>query len=177
MSMVWIAGQTVGAGGASTITFSSIPQNFTHLQLRIFGRGTTSFSSGLSAYVFLNNDSTGANYVVHGLFGNGSGAFSTAILSSGTLGTQQVFADSSATSGVFGSVIYDFLDYTNTNKNKVSRSIGGWDGNGSGRVMLYSGAYLSTAAINQIQIATDGNLVAGTRADLYGITTSSVTGA
>jgi hypothetical protein len=66
---------------------------------------------------------------------------------------------------------------TNTSKNKVSRSLGGFDTNGAGRVVLYSGLYLSTVAINQIQIATDGNLVAGTRCDLYGITTSQVTGA
>ena len=172
MSMFPIASQTVGSGGASSITFSSIPQNFTHLQVRCFARGTTSFSAGLSQYYFFNNDSTSGNYAWHGFYSDGSGSYSGATSSTNELVAQQVFADSSATSGIFGSTVLDILDYTNTNKYKTARLIGGHDNNGSGRVALYSGLWLSTSAINQLQIQTDGNLIQYSRFDLYGIQTA-----
>ena len=175
--MVWIAGQTVGAGGPGNITFSSIPQTFTHLQIRIFGRGSTSFSQGLSAYVQVNGDGTAANYAVHGLFGNGSSAFSSAVTGAGTFSLQQALADSSAPANVFGVAIFDLLDYTSTTKNKVVRMIGGHDRNDSGRASMGSSVWLSTAAVTQLTVATDGAFTTGTRVDLYGITTSPVTGA
>jgi hypothetical protein len=171
--MHWIAGQTVGSGGGN-ITFTSIPQTFTHLHIRIFGRGTASFTPGLAAYVQFNGDGTAANYNVHQLFGDGSSVATNAYLTAGTLSLPQVLADSSATSGIFGTAIFDILDYTNTNKNKISKASGGWDRNGGGRASVSSGAWLSTAAINQIYVGTDGNLVEGTRVDIYGINSNPI---
>jgi len=170
MTMHWIAGQTVGAGGAGNVVFSSIPQTFTHLQVRIFGRGTTSFTAGLSAYVQVNGDTTAANYTVHGLFGEGATVNPTFSLTAGTYSLQQVLGDSSAVAGTFGAAVFNILDYANTNKNKICKVLGGWDRNGGGRAAIGSGAWLSTAAINQVLVATDGNLVSGTRVDIYGIT-------
>lgn len=177
MSMFHIAGSTIGSGGASGVTFANIPQQYTHLQIKIMGRGTASFSPGLSAYFQLNGDGTAANYAVHGLFGDGSGAYSSAATSAGTMSIQQALADSSTAANIFGVAIFDLLDYTSTTKNKVAKIIGGWDRNGGGRAILQSAVYFSTAAITQIIVGTDGNLVEGTRVDLYGITTSQVTGA
>jgi hypothetical protein len=175
--MFHIAGQTIGAGGSSGVTFSAIPQTFTHLQIRVFGRGTTSFSAGLSAYFQLNGDGTGSNYAVHGLFGDGSSAFSSNATNAGTMSIQQALADSSAGANIFGVAIFDLLDYTNANKNKTARIIGGCDRSGSGRAILQSALYTPTSAITQIIVGTDGNFVQGSRIDLYGINSSSVTGA
>lgn len=178
--MQWIAGTTLGANAAS-INFGSgglgaIPQTFTDLQLRVFSRGTIAFSPGLSLYLQFNTDS-GSNYIIHQLYGDGTSAASQASTPRTNIGPQQVFPDSGATTNVFGLVIADILNYTNINKYKTVKTLGGYDNNGSGRVSFNSGAWMNTAAITSILVSTDGNLLAGTRADLYGITTSQLTGA
>lgn len=175
--MVFIASSGVLTGNTAEINFSSIPATFTHLQVRVFGRGTTSFSDGLTLYTRLNNDS-GSNYADHQVFGNGTAAFSSGGATKTQMDASQVFADSSATANIYGVTIVDILDYANTNKNTTIRTLGGWDGNSTkGRATLASGLWMNTAAVNAIKLLIDGNFVAGTRADLYGITTSSVTGA
>ena len=173
--MVWIAGATPTSG--NQVTFSNIPQTFTHLQIRAFARGTTSFADGLTWYLRLGSDS-GTNYGFHQLFGNGSGAFSAGAASSNNMDASQVFADSSAAANIYGVAITDILDYTNLNKNKTIRTIGGWDGNSTrGRVTVASGHWRNTNAVAVLDCIIDGGWVAGSRIDLYGITTSSVTGA
>jgi len=176
--MVWIAGSTLSS--ANTVSFTSIPQTFKHLQIRVFGR---SQGGGNATFNLQINGDGGANYGYgfHYLLGDGSSA------SSGTTGSASQasiqfpnIASSSETSGVFGNVVIDFLDYTNTSKNKVTRAIGGYDNNGSGKVQITSGLWLSTAAITSLSFASSVSpytFAAGSRADLYGITSSQVTGA
>jgi hypothetical protein len=142
-----IATVSVGSGGASDVTFSSIPSTFKHLQIRYIGRNT---STSLDVYAQLNGD-TGNNYRSHYLTGDGSSA------SAGDIGTQAFWnggytSGSSQSTSVFGAAVIDILDYTNTNKNKVMRTLTGWDNNGSGQVVLYSGLWLNTAAITSIKL-------------------------
>ena len=177
--MVWIAGQTTTAGGF--VDFNNIPQTFTHLQIRMFGASiyTSGGSTGpLDTWIGLNNQSgtSFTNGYNHRLQGDGTSASSTGFAQGNLLNVGFLpfgFADT-----FVGSHIIDILDYTNTNKNKVIRSIGGYDANGSGIVTLYSGLALLTATVSQIRVAQNaGGFRAGNRIDLYGITTSSVTGA
>ena len=175
MTMTWIASATPTSG--NQVTFSGIPQNFTHLQIRAFARGTTSFADGLTWYLRLGSDS-GANYGFHQLFGNGTSPFSSAGTPSNNMDASQVFADSSAAANIYGVAITDILDYTNTNKNKTIRTVGGWDGNsGRGRAVLASGHWRNTNAVTVVDCIIDGGWVAGSRIDLYGISTSDQTGA
>jgi hypothetical protein len=172
--MIWIAGSTVGVGGTANFEFNNIPQNFTHLQLRVFGRSTLNATvDNLSMY--FNND-TGSNYSTHYLSGSGAGSFG----SSGFTSQPRFYIPSlypAATTGQFASSIIDILDYSNTNKNKTVRILTGFDANGSGTIALVSGLWMSTAAITRFNAETSANIIAGSRFDLYGITTSSVTGA
>ena len=169
--MVWIAGQTVGAGGG-TITFSSIPQTFTHLQLRIFAQPYfASVTNGPLALRF--NSDSGANYTRHAVAGDGASAFSY-----GTTGNSAAFIDRfrfAPSGSVFTPAVVDILDYTNTSKNTTVRSIGGYDNNGDGDIRFCSSLWLNTAAISLITIVETLNQ--NSRIDLYGITSSSVTGA
>jgi hypothetical protein len=57
---------------------------------------------------------------------------------------------------MFGALVIDILDYTNTNKNTTIRSLGGYDANGSGYLQLESMLWNNTAAINQIVLGTGG---------------------
>ena len=185
MSMYPIASTTVGSGGSSSITFSSIPQNFTHLQIRAFARTAraTYGDDYLSMQVGNNTVDTGNNYTVHSLYGDGSSATSTATAPYNYLSTGYGFAGAQGASNVFGNAIFDFLDYSNTSKNKTVRMIGGTDVNGTiagygGKVGLSSGVWMNTSAINVITIyGGSANLSQYSRFDLYGITNSPATGA
>jgi hypothetical protein len=162
-----------GAGTART--FSNIPQTFTHLQLRMYLRDTSAANPSDSFLRF--NGDTGSNYAYHYLRGNGSTVTSVGFTSQGYIVTSYVPGSTQLTNN-YGCLIVDILDYTNTNKNTTVRTIGGYDNNGSGIVSLSSGLWLNTAAITSIQAgAAYQSDDTGTRIDLYGISTSSATGA
>jgi len=147
---------TVGAGGQSSITFSAIPQTYTHLQVRIF------MATGNYTNLRFNGDTTTSNYYNHNLSGNGSSASATATASA---------AYSPLSGGTYGYAdIIDILDYANTNKNKVTRSLEGYDNNGSGQVFLNSNLWMSTAAINSITFTAGAtNFGQYSNFSLYGI--------
>jgi hypothetical protein len=137
-----IATTTLNVSAAS-ITFSSIPQGYTHLQVRYTARATVNDNT----YMRFNGD-TGANYSSHYIYGQGSSAASGG-LANGT----SFFVDiltGSATS--YNAAVVDILDYANTNKYKTARTIAGMDLNGSGNVWLVSGNWRNTAAITSITL-------------------------
>jgi len=146
-----IATTTVGSGGTSTITFSSIPSTYKHLQIRMTSRGTT--SSGFGIDIRFNNDSGGNYGPSHYLEGTGTAAISGKAIS-GTPTLIEIYSqpNSGNTASVFGGYVMDVLDYANTNKYKTLRGLGGFDANGSGLIDLDSGLWLSTSAINRIDI-------------------------
>jgi hypothetical protein len=85
---------------------------------------------------------------------------------SGSLGYIPVTADTN----IFGTAVFDLLDYTNTSKYKTTRSLTGHDKNGSGLIVLYSGLWLNTAAVTSITVLPNtGNFNQYTSAALYGI--------
>jgi hypothetical protein len=150
-----IATATVGSGGVSSVTFSSIPSTYTHLQIR--GTVRTNHSGGTDGdYLKLRfNSDTGANYTSHLLLGNGSSATSAAYTSQNEIWIQRVGATGLA-SNIFGVFVCDLLDYANTNKNKVTRNLGGYDANGSGRIDLDSGLWVNTSAVSTITLTSGG---------------------
>lgn len=160
-----IATTTVGSGGASSITFSAIPATYTHLQIRGIGRN----SSTNDSIRFRLNSDTAANYTRHLLYGTGASAVAAAGTGATSLGIAN-FPTSSTTASVFGAAVIDILDYTNTNKYKTTRTIAGFDANGSGNIFLYSGLWLSTSAITSITLLWDANNFAEySTVALYGI--------
>ena len=61
---------TVGGGGSASVSFTSIPATYTHLQVRAIVR-TTSASNPNLAYK-LNNDTSNSNYRYHQIIGTGA---------------------------------------------------------------------------------------------------------
>jgi len=170
--MTALATVLVGAGGASSILFSSIPSGYSHLQIRAISR-TTAAATNSSWAVSFNSDTTGANYISHLLYGDGSSAGSTSVSgSNGSVYTSNI-AGANAISGVFAASILDILDYSNTNKYKTSRLLTGWDNNGTGSPAGYaefdSGLWMSTAAITSITIVTNNNFAQYSTFVLYGV--------
>jgi hypothetical protein len=155
-----LATVTVPSGGVSSVTFAGIPSGYKHLQLRTFHQSTGSAES----HMRFNND-TGNNYKIHFLYGDGGSAVG------GTGGTTNAvsFNYSGGSGSVFGSSVTDVLDYNNANKNKTTRSLGGYDANGSGLEILYSGLWMNTAAITSITLyPVSGNFAEFSSFALFG---------
>jgi hypothetical protein len=144
-----IASTTAGAGGIVTVSFTSIPSTYKHLQIRAISR--TSNATALDDTNIRFNSDSGTNYRAHQLRGNGASA-TAADLGAFTSATVFAVPGTSALSGVFAGGIIDILDYTNTNKYTTVRAISGYDENGAGNVFLRSALWLNTAAITQIDI-------------------------
>jgi len=158
-----IATTTLSTTTAS-VTFSAIPATYTHLQLRITARSTGS----LDVIYRLNGDTTAANYRTHLLYGNGTSA------TSGTIANEAYITDIASTSTIadaFGVAVVDFLDYANTNKYKVTRSLGGFDMNGAtGYILLISSLWQNTNAITSITMnPITGSFAQYSSFALYGI--------
>jgi hypothetical protein len=144
-----IATVTVGGGGSSSISFTSIPATYTHLQVRLMARTNRAAEADFLTVTF--NSDSGSNYSYHYLQGDGSSASA-----SNSSGSPYIllnrFASASATSSVNGVGVLDVLDYANTNKFKTSRSLAGYDNNGSGVIEFDSGNWRNTAAISTLTI-------------------------
>lgn len=136
---------TVGAGGSSAITFSSIPSTYKHLQIR----ASMMCSAVNNMYLQVGNGSidTGANYSWHQLFGNGASPFANGA-GSQTFG----YVGYNYNTSYPNPSIIDIIDYTNTNKFKTWKALAGTETNGAGYVQLWSGNWRSTSAINTIRI-------------------------
>ena len=149
-----IATVSVGSGGSSTITFSSIPATFTHLQIRVMGRQTNGSADNYANLRF--NGDGGSNYSYHHLVGDGSTAAASSATSQTVIYLQR-YAAAGAAASIFGASVIDILDYQNTNKNKTIRNLGGNDRNGAGAIYFSSGAWFNTAAVTSITITPASN--------------------
>ena len=144
-----IATVTVGSGGSSSVTFSSIPATYAHLQIRAIAKAAATASDvAYDLRLAMNSDTTGSNYECHYLYGNGSG------VGAGTNTDNRIIGQSagSGNASMFSVGIYDILDYANTNKYKTVRWIGGTDLNGSGYALLQSMLWMNTNAITSLSI-------------------------
>jgi hypothetical protein len=149
-----IATTTLSTATAS-VTFSSIPSTYTHLQVRLFGRSNRATVASGDWVQFQFNSDTAANYSGHGMVGDGSSASASANANSSTMETVR-FAGAASIANGFGAIIVDVLDYTNTSKYKTLRALGGYDDNGAGIVGIYSGSWRNTNAITSITITPGG---------------------
>lgn len=160
-----IATTTVGSGGSSTITFSSIPSTYKHLQVRYIARATNTEYIGLQ----MNSD-TGSNYSFHSLSGNGATAYGNGGASRANI-IMNLYTGTSTTANIFNAGVLDILDYANTNKYTTARALTGCDFNGSGAIELMSGSWLNTAAVTTLTFyrPIGGNFEQYTQFALYGI--------
>jgi hypothetical protein len=162
-------GEFTLAAAQSTITFSNIPQTYTHLQVRYIAKTSRTNSSAEDLLLRINSDS-GSNYARHGLLGDGASA-SAFGQSSQTAIFIPTVTTSETTTSHFGVGIVDILDYKNTNKNTTVRALGGEDRNGAGNILLESGVWLNTAAVTTLAFTTaaSNNFTANSQFALYGV--------
>ena len=163
-----IATATVGAGNTSaTVTFSSISSSYTHLQLRVFARATASDSM----WVRFNNDSGASSYDNHRLQGSGSVVGKATRINYSALWVSSQGYGISSTANIGSGIVMDILDYKNTNKYKVTRTLSGQELNTSNSdIEFTSGSWKSSDAVNRIDLTMNGSTFAEyTHIALYGI--------
>ena len=153
-------------GSASSVTFSSIPSDFKHLQVRYVANSNR---SGVTEMKINLNGDTGSNYAWHFLYGDGSSVASTA-QTSRTSGYFGYTGNNSTQALSFGPGVVDILDYSNTSKNTTLRALTG-STTGINNIGLYSNLWINTAAVTTIALApfSANDWVIGSRFSLYGI--------
>jgi hypothetical protein len=158
---------TVGSGGSASVSFTSIPSDYTHLQIRGIACTNRGTSSGDNIGYRFNSDS-GNNYACHDLIGQGSSASSSATTSTNMISGARIGGE---TTNPFGGFIIDILDYRNVNKYKTTKMLAGMNNNSTGFVGLTSGVWLNSNAITTITLlsATSNTLQNYSSFALYGI--------
>ena len=169
-----IATVTVGAGGSSNISFSSIPSTYKHLQIRGLVKSTQSATGNTydNLTMQLNGD-TGSNYTRHALIGNGASASVYGIASTTFAQAGFVVRSDSAAANMFSVTIIDILDYSSTSKYKTTRGLVGndLDTTNQNAVALVSSVWQNTAAVTSIVLGNDNSYAFAqyTQVGLYGI--------
>jgi hypothetical protein len=159
---------TLTPSGVSTITFSSIPSTYKHLQIRHLGR--TSYTSTNDSITVRFNGDTGSNYSYHAIQGAAGGMSAAGVASTTGMLLNNALAGGEAGDSVFGAGITDIHDYSSTSKNKTIRAFNGRENNGAVSVIgLRSGAWYSTSAVTSITLFFNANAVSGSVFSLYGI--------
>jgi hypothetical protein len=159
---------TVGSGGTASIDFSSIPNTYTDLILKLSSRGTNN-----DAYYALNArfnaSSATSQYYTRGVGGNGSG-----LTSDGQNGLSYFYTvnpnANSATANTFGNTEFYFPNYASSSNKSVSVDSVGENDATVAFQQFQAGQWLNTSAINQITLTNEyGNFAQYTTAHLYGI--------
>ena len=159
-SMDALASVTVATNQAS-VTFTNIPQTYTHLEIRAF----TLSSSGNADTGFQIGGDTNSRYYYFCLAGTNAGL--AASWSNGT--TSNVYFNSYGAT-VPGIAIAQIPDYTNPNKYKSIKSMYGYGVSGGGRVGIHTGWYnYTTNAVSTVTLFSTANYAPGTSIALYGI--------
>ena len=144
---------------AGSISFTSIPATYEHLQLRMFIPPVM----GGDVYVQFNDDTNG-NYARHGLVSDGVTIETYTNLS-------QTKADVGYTNNAtYPSVVmFDILNYRSALA-KTIRSLGASSWNGTGFIGLRSGYWSGTSAITKMVVTSlSANFPTNTVASLYGM--------
>lgn len=161
---------TVGAGGAASIAFTSIPGTYTDLKLVLSTRSSAGVNAWSDYVVSFNSTSTSVNWSGRALYGTGSAVVS----SSFTNAYLGVGEGNGGTSSVFGNTEFYIPNYASSNNKSVSVDSVSENNATSSLATLVAGLWSNTAAITSISITdfNGGNFVQYSSASLYGIKNS-----
>ena len=149
---------TVGAGGAATIDFSSIPGTYTDLMLVLSARATSTTATITVAF-----NGSSASFTNIYMQGNGSGVTST----TGTtlVGNASVSTDTAST---FGNLSIYIPNYAGSANKNFSVDTVSENNSGTAFTQIFTGVWANTAAITQITLSL-ANFAQHSSASLYGI--------
>jgi hypothetical protein len=167
-----IATVTVGSGGAANMTFSSIPQTYTDLVIKISGRSafTTNTYDDIR---FEFNGSAGTAYTTRMIYGDGASALSTVTANIGNIAWAFV-SNANATANTFGNAEVYIPNYAGSTNKSVSLDSASETNGTTAIAALAAGIWANTAAITSIKMTniSGTNFVQYSTATLYGIKSS-----
>jgi hypothetical protein len=165
--------QTVGAGGAGSVKFNNIPQNFTDLKIEVSGRGVSNPNSIQAdiLVVYINNN-VSTIYGGTQIYGNGGAAYS-----SRSSNNSNMFFGSAPTSGAtantFGNTELYIPNYSGSNSKQII-----FDSVSESNVSLISNqgqtlgaiSFQSSAGVSVLEFfTTGGNFAQYSTFSLYGV--------
>jgi hypothetical protein len=163
-----IARTVVGASGAPTIVFSTIPASFTDLMLFCSFR-----TSSVGSYAGFTFNGTTSGYGGRLLFGSGSGNAATTEHATNEI---QYFEtnDSTQTANTFNNGFLFMPNYNSSSNKLVSYDVVNENNAVSAQQRILAGFWNNNAAISSITIdSLTGDFVQYSSATLYGITRGS----
>jgi hypothetical protein len=159
-----ISSVTVGSGGAANIEFTSIPNTYTDLCLKLSGRSNRSQTT---EYLSINLNSSASNFTGKYLEGTGASVYS------GTDNTGYIgsIPAATATSSTFGSFEIYIPNYAGSNYKSISSDSVSENNNSLAYSDLIAVLWSQTAAITSVKLVTNNasNFVQYSTAYLYGI--------
>lgn len=167
-----ISSSTVGAGGASSIDFTSIPNTYTDLVLQFSLRDAYASQSDIGKVTF--NGSSSAIYTGVNLRGDGSGNASSILRSNQTyffLGEAGTIDGANSTANTFSNGSIYIPNYAGSSNKTVSVETVTETNATAAVICLWAGLWASTAAITSIKIESysASNFVQYSTAYLYGV--------
>jgi hypothetical protein len=160
-----IASNTVGSGGATSVTFSSIPATYTDLVIKVSARSDR--NTGNASDVKLEFNATATTYTIRALYGDGVTNVSSAVIA--YIGSIPQATD---TASVFGNLETYIPNYTSSNQKSFSTDAVEEQNTGATPVyaFLTAGLWNGTSSISSIKLSlVSGNFVEYSTFTLYGI--------
>jgi hypothetical protein len=161
-----IASNTVGSGGVSTVTFSSIPSTYT--DIAILASVRTALADPTGSVTFTANGST-SGYTNRILFGDGAsaGSFANNTTSKGYVG---IVTGNTATANTFGSVLLYCPNYAGSTNKSFSADVVGENNATTAYAAINAILWSNTAAITSITLDGNGsNFLQYSSFYLYGV--------
>ena len=166
MTYTLIAHTELGSAQGS-ITFSSIPQTFTDLVIKISIRSDVAASvTGVTTFIRPNGST--ASFTSRALYGSGSAA------SSFTSTAFNINNPSNYTANTFSNSEIYIPNYAGSTNKSLSTDTLNENNGTTADMAIWAGLWSNTAAITSLSIVPEGgNFVSGSSATLYGITAGS----
>jgi hypothetical protein len=165
----FISSNTVGSGGVSSVTFSSIPGTYTDLLLKISARDGRAGLAVSDIRFNINGSGVGTDISGKYVYGSGSSAASTTI----TTGELAFGNGDGATASTFGNAEIYIPNYATSNYKGISSDSVAETNATAGYQLLLAGLYGSTSTISSIAMTPfSGNFAQYSTFYLYGIKNS-----
>lgn len=166
-TFIKIATVTVGSGGASIMSFSSIPQTYTDLKIVYSTRGTAAAVQNM--YMTINGVTT--NFTYRSLYGDGT---SNGVGSgSGSVGIMGIAQGDNYTANTFDNGEIYIPNYTSSNYKSISTDTTTENNSTTSYIEPIASLWSNTAAITSIDLNQgSGNFKQYSTATLYGIKNS-----
>jgi len=148
------------ASNQTSVTFSSIPATYKHLQVRLFQRKSSGGNDAM--FMHLNGDFTNGNYAYYAFLGDGTSGVQSIVDNPGIGSTR---------SNGWNTTVITIPDYASTAKVKSYQSLSGSSSQTESCIFYVGSVWDNTAAINAIRFTVgDGNpFITGSTFALYGI--------